>query len=327
MENEAYVQVFEPKAGMQYSDFSLFLPTGNHYAEYRFAFEQNPPEPGLSFSKGPNNPANQCFYRIRTAWIVRKEGNQFIPVFRAMQQGEIGLAFREQGAGDFVGGIHGDEKMLSVSLWIGDRQLPLDRPWFGEALGFRFCETSRINRCNTPSEVLAIHDQTYTLDGNTLRLSQTVRWIGDTFPLQAAYMPMLTVQRLDTENTDHVLSDTVELYAPDGTMVAAFDTSSYGTADDPSAKGRSTISACKGSYATSAKVYGMHTGFCVEGGYAILENSIPNEQISAFLCIRFMPRALDNKIYFRIWAGEGPPKGTTWRTDVFYRIIFSPGEN
>ena len=67
MDDKTYLKIYEPKTGMPYSDFSLFLPTGSHYAEYRFAFEQNPIEPDLTYSKGPNNPANQCFYRIRTA--------------------------------------------------------------------------------------------------------------------------------------------------------------------------------------------------------------------------------------------------------------------
>jgi hypothetical protein len=165
MDQKAYIRIYEPEGGLPYGDFSLFLPAGALYAEYRFVYEQNPPKPELPFNKGPNDPANRSFYRIKTAWIVRQDGEWFVPQFRALQSGEIGLALREQGAGDFVGGLHGDENLTAVSLWLGDRELPLDQPFFGCADGFRFLQSSKINRCNTPDMLLALHDQTYTLDG------------------------------------------------------------------------------------------------------------------------------------------------------------------
>ena len=34
MDDKAYLKIYEPKTGVPYSDFSLFLPTGSHYAEY-----------------------------------------------------------------------------------------------------------------------------------------------------------------------------------------------------------------------------------------------------------------------------------------------------
>ncbi len=326
MDKISYLRVYEPEAGMDKAAFSLFLPAGGEgfYTEYCFAYEKNPPEPTLPFGKGPNNPANRDFYRIRMAFVVRKEGEAFVPCFRALQRGEIGLALREQGAGDFVGGFHGDEVMTAVSLSLNGEPLPLDKPFFGTAEGFRFVQHSRIYRCNTPSLALAEHHQIYTLAGDRLLLNQEVRWLADTLPIQAAYMPMLTAQRLDPDDTDRILSDTVELYAPDGTLAASFDTSPYGTVGNPGAKGDDTIAACKNTFATAAKVYGKNTGFVAECGYTVLENTIPDEQISTYLCIRFMPHTLDNKIYFRIWAGEGPKAGTTWKSDVFYRIGYCP---
>lgn len=320
MDQKAYIRVYQPEGGLPMGDFSLFLPAGAFYAEYRFVYEQNPPKPELPYNKGPNDPANRRFYRIRTAWIVRQEGEWFVPVFRALQQGEIGLALREKGAGDFVGGFHGDENLTEVSLWLGDRQLPLDRPFFGCADGFRFLQTSRINRCNTPDTVIALHSQSYRLEGNTLRLTQQVRWVTDALEIQSAFMPMLTVQRLDPASPDRILTDTVELYAPDGTLAASFDTTPYGTQGNPNAKGDDTISVLKNTYATSAKVYRKAGGLCVEGGYRVLDNSIPTEQLRTNLLIRFMPHTLDNKIYFRIWTGEGPRAGTCWHSEVFYRI-------
>lgn len=322
MDQKAYIRIYEPEDGLPYGDFSLFLPAGELYAEYRFVYEQNPPKPELPFNKGPNDPANRSFYRIKTAWIVRQDGEWFVPVFRALQSGEIGLALREQGAGDFVGGLHGDENLTAVSLWLGDRELPLNQPFFGCADGFRFVQSSKINRCNTPDVLLALHDQTYTLDGNTLRLAQSVKWVNDALPIQSAFMPMLTVQRLDPDNTSIIRTDTVELYAPDGTLAGSFDTSPYGTEGNPNAKGDNTIGVLRDTFATSAKVYAKNGGLCVEGGYTVLDNSIPQEQISTNLLIRFMPHTMDNKVYFRIWQGDGLVAGTHWKSDVFYRITY-----
>ena len=322
MEQKAYLRIYEPEGGLPYGDFSLFLPAGDAYAEYRFVYEQDAIKPDLPFNKGPNDPANRSFYRIKTAWIVRQDGEWFVPMFRALQSGEIGLALREQGAGDFVGGLHGDENLTAVSLWLGDRQLPLDEPFFGCADGFRFVESSKISRCNTPDVILMLHDQVYTLEGNTLKLSQSVKWVNDALDIQSAFMPMLTVQRLNPANTSQILTDTVELYAPDGTLAGSFDTTPYGTVGNPNAKGDDTIPALKNTYATSAKVYGKNGGLCVEGGYTVLEDSIPKEQICTNLLIRFMPHTYDNKIYFRICAGQGPKAGTHWKSDVFYRITY-----
>jgi hypothetical protein len=140
--------------------------------------------------------------------------------------------------------------------------------------------------------------------------------------IQSAFMPMLTVQRLNPDNTSRILTDTVELYAPDGSLAGSFDTSPYGTEGDPNAKGDNTIPALRDTYATSAKVYGKNGGICVEGGYTVLDNSIPQEQISTHLLMRFMPHTYDNKIYFRICAGPGPKAGTHWKSDVFYRITY-----
>ena len=322
MEQKSYIRIYEPEGGFPYGDFSLFVPAGDAYAEYRFVYEQNPIKPDLPFNKGPNDPANRSFYRIKSAWIVRQDGEWFVPMFRALQTGEIGLALREQGAGDFVGGLHGDENITEVSLWLGDRQLSLDEPFFGCADGFRFVESSKISRCNTPDHILMLHDQTYTLDGSTLKLAQSVKWVNDAMDIQSAFMPMLTVQRLNPDNTSQILTDTVELYAPDGSLAGSFDTSPYGTEGDPNAKGDNTIPALRDTYATSAKVYGKNSGICVEGGYTVLDNSIPQDQIRTNLLMRFMPHTYDNKIYFRICAGPGPKAGTHWKSDVFYRITY-----
>jgi putative aldouronate transport system permease protein len=96
-----------------------------------------------------------------------------------------------------------------------------------------------------------LHDQTYTLDCNTLRLAQSVKWVNDALDIQSAFMPMLTVQRLDPADTRRILTDTVELYAPDGTLAGSFDTTPYGTEGNPNAKGDNTIGVLRNTFAMS----------------------------------------------------------------------------
>ena len=135
--------------------------------------------------------------------------------------------------------------------------------------------------------------------------------------------PMLTAQRLDPEHTDRILTDTVELYGPDGKLLDSCDTSPYGTVNPvPVSKGDSTISTCHGTEATAAKVYGKRSGFCAEVAFRVLENTVPDAKSTSFLCIRFMAHALDNKIYFRTTSDNPVPAGSRWRADVKYRITY-----
>ena len=320
-----YLHVFSPAEGARYAPFDLYLPAGGldgreFYTCYRFVYEENPVKPSLSYGEGPNDPANRSFYRIKTAFLTEREGDSFRVLFRALQGGEIGLAYREVGAGDFVGGLHGDEVLTSVSLTLDGVRIPLDRPFLDTFSTLSFEETSYVDRCNTPGEHLLLHDQRYSVDGETLRLHQYVEWQRDSIGLQAAYMPMLTAQRLDPADPSRVLSDTVELYRADGTLATSFDTSPYGRESG----GKKWDFACEGTRATAARVYGKTSGFSAEAGYTVLGDTIPEERCTASLCIRYMKEAFDNKIYFEIGGKTAPRKGTVWETDCFYRIGYTP---
>lgn len=331
MDQLPFLRVYAPEPGKERGSFSLYAPAAprqesreDHYCEYRFAYEVDPPKEGLPFGKGPNDPANRDFYRIRSAYVVRREGGEFRPLFRALQQGEIGLAFRETGAGDFVGGYHGDERLTRAELWVDGRLLEPGEDYFGTVREFRFLEESVINRCNTPGVALAEHSQEYTLRGNTLLLQQQVRWLTEPLPLQSAFMPMLTAQRLDPEAPERILTDTVELYAPDGTLAASFDTTPYGAVGNPNAKGDDTLALGKHTFATHARVYGRSSGLRIEGGYESPDGSVAPEGIDTWLCVRFMPHTLDNKVYFGISKGMVPRAGEVWRSRVYYRITYGP---
>lgn len=320
-----YLQIFAPEAGKDRASFDLYLPADEartYFAAYHFRYEVDPVKPSLSYEEGPNDPANRRFYRIRTAHMTVREGAGdtpcFRPLFRALQGGEIGLAYREKGAGDFVGGFHGDEVLDEVCLTVDGRDLPLDEPFCGFVGTVAFFERSTVFRCNTPSEPLFFHTQIYTVDGGRLNLAQRVEWLRDARPLQAAYMPMLTAQRLDPEDPARILTDTVEFYGEDGTFLTAFDTTPYGQ----DGGGKNWVTVCKGTPARAARVYGKASGFSAETGYTVKNGSIPASQQTADLCIRFMKHALDNKIYFNVGKDAEPKAGTVWESDVYYRLAY-----
>lgn len=316
---KSYIKIFAPEDGKKYSSFYIYLPAGEeYYTEYRFVYVKNPIDPSLGFSEGPNVPANCELYRIREAYIGVLDGDIFTPSFRALQSGEIGFALREVGAGDFSGGVHGDEVFTYVCLTLDGKKMPLDEPYFGSFESFEFDMDSNIWRCNTPSDKIIFHRQKYTTDGNTLKLAQYIEWIADGKVLQSAYTPMLTVQRIDPADRATVLTDTVEFYDhPNGNIIKTFDTTPYGA----DAGGKYSDPVCAMTPSTAVKVYGKNSGFSAECGYTVVNGTIPDERIETNLDIRYK-KLLDNKIYFKIARDIAPKTGEIWQSDIYYRLNY-----
>ena len=324
---KSYVHILPVEENQRYASFYLYLPandndTDEFYIQYRFIYEINPFNPKLTYATGSNNPSNREFYRIKEAYIVRKEADTFTKMFRALQEGEIGFALREEGAGDYVGGYHGDELLLDARLCVDGKEVALNKEFFGAFDNLAFYEKSEVYRCNTPEDRLILHTQQYVVEDDTLYLKQNIEWVADAKPIQEAYTPMLTAQRLNPAKTEEILTDTVEFFGPEGELLACFDTTPYGADGD----GRYGVSVCENTPATSVKVYGKTSGFQAEAGYVVREESIPRKQISTHLCIRYMSGVLDNKIYFNIGCGTSPKAGTVWKSDIFYRITYTPIE-
>lgn len=315
MAHRSYLEVLSPENGREYASFHLYLPAsedGTYYTRYRFLFEENPVKTELTYETGCNDPANRRFYRICTADMVQREGERFVTLFRVLSGGEIGFAIKEEGAGDFVGGFHGDEVLTEVILTADGRFVPLDKPYFGSFSELSFYEQSYIFRCNTPGEKIILHTQTYTVDGDRLLLAQNIEWIADGHTLHSGFSPMLTAQRVNSDKTDEVLSDTVMFYDKNDTLLATFDTTAYANGKD-------------GGYheaggATRVCAFQKDGGLVMETGYTVRDGSIPDEQISAKLWIR----ASDNKAYFEITGKTTPKQGTAWRSDIFYRVTYQP---
>lgn len=315
MKSLGYLEILSPESGKEYASFHVYLPAsedGTYYTRYRFLFEENPVKPELTYENGVNDPANRRFYRIRTADLVKREGAGFATVFRVLSGGEIGFAIKEEGAGDFVGGFHGDELLTEVALTVDGKPMPLNTPYFGAFSELSFYEQSYIFRCNTPEEKIILHTQTYIADGDRLLLDQNIEWIADGRRLHSGFAPMMTAQRVNADKTDEIISDTVEFYDKNGALLATFDTTAYGNGQD-------------GGYhqagkATRAKAFKKDGGLVMETGYTVRDGSIPDEQISAKLWIR----GSDNKAYFEITGQTTPKKGTAWRSDIFYRVTYEP---
>ena len=317
MKDTVYLRVHTPREGEGYADFCVYLPTGRgRHVEYRFAYMHHPEKPALAYNEGPNDPANSHFYRIREAYVGTLTGETFTPEFRALQYGEIGLAFIEEGAGDYVGGFHGDECAFHLSLSVDGHRLSLSEPSFTEGHEIGFFEFSYINRCNTPAERLCIHEQCYRMCGDTVTLSQCVEWVADARTLTSAFMPMLTVQRLDPAPPHRRLTDTVELFdRVGGALVASLDTSPYGTVPPPDLPSH----VLGDTPATAVRVSGRESGFCAECGILPAEGSAIDTRVRASLWLRYGD-GLDSKVYFDVGRGTAPTKGTIWQGEVYYRL-------
>ena len=318
---KSYLEVLPLNNTEQYASFNVYLPAGKgYYAKYHFGYQLQAYDASLPFNKGPNDPSNSNLYRIRGAYIGTLRREQFTSEFRALSTPEVGFAAREQGAGDFCGGYHGDELMTAVSLTVDGENVPLNIPRFTPFETLNFDLATDIYRCNTPDVKLMEHVQNYQISGDKIDLTQTIKWVVDAKPLVAAYAPMLTAQRLDPNNKNRILTDTVEFYTtPGGQLLERFDTTSYGSTSETG----SNETVLRDLKATAAKVYGKNTGFVAETGYTVLDDSIPAEQQVASLVIRY-GSAVDSKVYFNLGSNAQPVAGETWKTQVYYRLTYTP---
>ncbi|MBO7761802.1 MAG: hypothetical protein J6T24_03290 [Clostridia bacterium] len=313
-----HIRVLEKKEGEPYASFSLYIPAGDGYVtEYRFLYVQCEKNPALSYEEGPNDPANSALYRIREAYVGRMKDGEFSPLFRALQGGEIAFALRETGAGDFVGGYHGDEVLSEVFLMADGKPVSLLTPGFFSATEVTFAQDSVVFRCNTPDTPLLCHRQSYTVRGESLLAAHSLLWLTDSYPLQAAFLPMLTAQRLDPAEPSRILTDTVEfLDVPGGRVVAIGDTTPYGLekteADPPAPR----------AVASAVRVLGRASGLVAEAGI-IPHTPLPGGQVEMHVWPRF-GHDYDSKIYFEIGGKTAPKKGTLLEADVYYRLTYRP---
>lgn len=311
------VKVLSPKPGRRLGDVHVYLPMADgRVAEVRFVYTSFPEAPTLSFSDRRKNTNNCELYRISEAYVGRLEGETFAPDFRALQSGEVSFAFREDGAGDFVGGCHGDEHFSRATFAADGCRLALDTPSFTTCRTLEVHEDSVINRCHTPEYPLCLHRQVYRIEGDTIRLSQCVEWVNETHLVTSAYMPMLTAQRLDPADPSRRITDTAVFFdRPGGTPVATVDTTPYGPTPTEGLESNLLV----GTAAQAVRISGKDTGLLAETGLTLPEGSPLAGRVRIRLWLRY-GNELDSKAYFDVGGGTRPTAGTVWQADIYYRL-------
>lgn len=317
--DKIYLSVGTPRAGERFADFSVIYATGGgKYVKYAFGYLVREANAENSFSHDVGGSVNCELFRVEGAWLGTLSGESFTEELRLLATGEISFALRELGASDFVGGIHGDEHLTAVELFADGECISLDKPGFYVCRELTLSQVSVINRCNTPSEKIILHKQKYCFEKSELRLSQHIEWIAEPLRIDRAFVPMLTIARLDSRHTDRVITDTVELYGASGELIAAADTSVYGT-EKSAELPRSLL---LGTPASRAFAYGRESGISAEVAIVSCGGDFELGDTVAHIWPRFLPN-LDNKIYFNVYNAEKQVHtGTVWGMDVVYRLNY-----
>lgn len=325
-ENGVYVEVLAPVGGDdEYSSFNIYVQTthasGDYFIKYPFVYEYDDIDETLTWSTGPNTGSNRMNYRIITAQIVKKTGEKtFSKVYDILQSGEISLAIRESGAGDFVGGLHGDENLKSVSLILdGNTEIEL---YHGTAAFYNcttvdFKQSTSINRCHTTDTKVMNHNQHYLIDTNGIKLLQQVEWLTDDFKLAPeTYLQMFTLRRTNSANADDFLTTRLNLLNENGGTIKSLDLT---TVDPGTGEGVEAVASADARY---AEYFGDEKGIYAKAGFQFVDNSC--KLSNARIVVR---KYGDSKWYPSFSALQGNPKtGDIWTINSIYYIDYNPAD-
>lgn len=330
-ENGVFVEVLAPKyAEHPYASFNVYVQTthssGKYFIRYNFTYEYNAHDATLTWSTGINTETNRSNYRIKTAQIVEKTGeNTFSDVYEILQGGEISLAIKEYDpdgkamAGDFVGGYHGDENLTFVSLVLdGSREVSL----LNGVAGFYNCTTvefkqeSVINRCHTPNEPVMNHIQHYLVDTNGVQLIQQVEWLVDDFTTSSqSYLQMFTLYRTNPKNKSEYLTTRLNLLDENGNPISGFNNVDL---TDSRFNGGSSVDLEKTTVARYAEYFGEEKGIYAKAGFQFVDQSCRLQ--SAFVSIRTNG---DSK-WYPSFGGVTVSQGDVWTINSIYYIDYNP---
>lgn len=349
-ENSVILRLKKAEEGHSFGSAEIYIRTsdksGNFYLKYCLTYEKNGigttwkdkegnPVP-LTWYNGSNGGFNRSNYRIKTASVCKKNGENFEKICDVLQQGEISMAFkeklREDGAfaGDFVGGFHGDENIRydgdtpMVKISIDNTELPLDgkeeREYVGNSVVFE--QTTYINRCNTPGVNIVEHNQKYTFDTNGVHVKQSAKFVtsdyeaGGKYALDngGSYMQMCTFWRVNSSNNGGRICDDLKFFDESGEQVNSANTSQYNSGDFGWAGAETEKLNRTVEYNGDSGVYGLV-------GYKILDNS--TECYSSKIMIRTHG---DNKWYSTFRSPNPthqPNLGDEWKLELLYYIDYN----
>lgn len=128
--------------------------------------------------------------------------------------GEWEAAIREVGAGDFIGGYHGDEVLTSVSIFVNGEEVEFNKKQYVSD-SFSFVQKSNLYSWYT-GEVIATHVKEYNFSQNGFVLNQTVTW-NKSVDISRAYLAMLPVKRKIDYTSGVQITDTA-WYWPSGSI-------------------------------------------------------------------------------------------------------------
>ncbi len=306
-----------------YEDFFVYVrtsdPSGKYYIRYNFIHEYNTDVVDKS-----NSTANIDAFRVKQAFLVEITEKtatdlKYTKLADVLQQGEISLAVKEEGASDFVGGYHGDDHMTEFTLCADGREyVPGKEDRVVECSYLTIHQKATINRCAKPDVPVMIHDQHYTIDSTGVKNDKSVEWLVDDFAVSLGYLQMFTVYRTACE----------DLMVLDGEGKNPFPTAGANILEDTDVK----VEEQNATYADKRvlsnaknrvlKYSSDKTGISAEIGFEILNDSC--KVSSAAVQLRYKD-AKDNKWYVSFGDKGGkktPSTGDLWELATYFDIDY-----
>ncbi len=316
--DDVYYQVKKPSTGVAYSSFEVYTKSSVsniYYINYHFVYTEKAAKPELEFGGGTDDGANQKTYRIIGADLVKKSGNTFTKVNQLLQNGEIEFAFSETGAGDFVGGFHGDEIMEFAELQADGKTVDLTKEsQLASCKQLVFETKTKMFRCNsdtvtTPAQQVNSHTLKYTVTSKDgIKLEQSLNWLVSDLKIRKAMACMFTVYRCTDKNER--ITDILEYHKWDGSVYDVFDVSNVGPKE-------SLAGDCSYSGPSYVNIYGKDSGIFAKVGYKV------EKGLQDVFCNTYSIRQYnDNKPYFSVNEKTTVKSGEEWRWVNYYNLDY-----
>ncbi len=305
--------------GGSYNDFYVYTqtsdPSGNYYIRYRFRYFYS-----TTAVDKVDTANNIDMFRIFEAHLVKVDSVSDTAVSctvlnSVLTSGEIAVAIREKNSVDFIGGYHGEEHIVNVSLEAdGVKYTPkaLNRTVVCSYLNFK--QLTVMNRCNTPGDNVLNHDQDYSITSGGINCKRTMEWLKSGYEYTDAFLNMFTARRIDKYDT---ICETVETLDENGRSLGKQSITSpvaenYKILENPLAR------TLKYSSATS--------GYSAEVGFSILNGSVAVDNVHVLVR---RDAVGDNKWYASFKSTDGSKvskAGERWELDVFYNVDYVAGQ-
>lgn len=133
-----------------------------------------------SLQNTPASSINSNTWQLGAVYGYDFDGSEVSNGVELVLGGEFELAFREYGSADYCGGInHGDENTNDFTLLIDGKIVSLtnaDNTYhaFDRIVAI---EHATVNRCDTPSENILLHQKIWTFENGVVRVWQTLKFL------------------------------------------------------------------------------------------------------------------------------------------------------